>query len=268
MTVSDDGSAATRHGASVWVVPVLASAVEVQSTLSLLRERRRAFSTIDVTGLRELLDIHRPEAAVVQGGTISTPLMDAQRWLFEFRVPTMVVVRDLTDYFETTLLDRGAQDVIGLPTSPRRLGSRLEVLIRDKQAPPPGTTTPHVIPLGELAVDPETRSAVVGRQRLDLTRSEFDLLLVLTRRPGVVVTRRELSVALGHDQTGARALESHVSRLRTKLRLAGAPQVVETVRGVGYRFATTRADRTPDGPVSRPSPPPDAADSSSEPSLA
>lgn len=267
MTASDNESGATRHRASVWVVPVLASAAEIQATLSLLRERRRMFSTIDVTGLRELLDIHRPEAAVVQGGAISTVLMDAQRWLFEFRVPTMVVVRDLTEYYEATLLDRGAQDVIGLPTSPRRLGSRLEVLIRDKQAPPPGAI-PHVIPLGELAVDPETRSAVVGRQRLDLTRSEFDLLLVLTRRPGVVVTRRELSLALGHDQTGARALESHVSRLRTKLRRAGAPQVVETVRGVGYRFATTRADRIPDAPVPRPAPPPDAADSSSEPSLA
>lgn len=238
MTASDRADAAAPRGASVWVIPVHISLSQIQSTLTLLRQRGRLSEPIDVLGLRERLDAQRPEAAVLQGGKISTTLMDAQRWLNEFQVPTIVIVQGLTEYYEATLLERGAQDVIGLPASERRLGSRLEALIRDKQ---PGIApAPPTFSLGQLTVNPDTRSAIVGENHLALTRSEFDLLLVLTRRSGFVVTRRDLSLTLGPGHTGARALESHISRLRIKLRRSGAHDVIETVRGQGYRFAAPR----------------------------
>ncbi|RCK69222.1 DNA-binding response regulator [Desertihabitans brevis] len=90
---------------------------------------------------------------------------------------------------------------------------------------------------GELAIDHGRREVRVGSRLVELTRSEFELLAVLSRQPARVFTRIELSrVALHEGGGSSRALESHLSRLRRKIELADGPRVVQPVRGVGYRL--------------------------------
>ena len=80
------------------------------------------------------------------------------------------------------------------------------------------------------------RVVQVRSTQLKLTRSEFDLLLALALAQGSVLNRRELADAVGAVELSDRALESHISRIRLKLRDAGAPDCIASVRSVGYRL--------------------------------
>lgn len=162
-------------------------------------------------------------------------MLEAQRWLAEFRVPTLMLVEHLDEFYEVALLERGARDVLGMPATEQRLGSRLESLARGPASPaaPPARGTP----VGDLQVDPAQRTAYLNGQLLHLTKTEFDLLLTLSRRMGEVVERAQLAEGLQRPHLSDGALESHINRLRTKLRLAEAPDILQTVRGVGYRLS-------------------------------
>ncbi len=241
MVVMASDVARMNVDASVWLIPVGAGTVEVRRSRDLLRRRARA-ELIDLEALRRLLDHRRPRAAIVLGGPVSAALLDAQRWLDEFRVATLVVVDDLTPHFEATLLERGAQDVVSSSTAARILAARFEALLRNASG---WLVEPGPVAM-RLHIDPESRSVRLGTQHVDLTRAEFDLLLTLTRRPGVVVTRDTLVIDLQDHTISPRALESRVSRLRQKLRRHGAGEMVETVRGVGYRFNPEGTSAPPD----------------------
>lgn len=232
MVVRTPAASKATPDPSVWLVPVGASLAEVQRSRELLGRSRAVTEIIDVEALRRLLDDGRPRAAILLGGAVSASLLDAQRWLHEFRVTTMVVVDDLTPHFEATLLERGAQDVVRASSPRRILAARFEALVRHSGE---RVTEPRRDAM-RLHIDSDARLVRLGDQTIDLTRSEFDLLLTLTRRPGVVVTRMTLALALQEHAVSPRALESRVSRLRQKLRRHHAGDLVETVRGVGYRF--------------------------------
>ena len=87
----------------------------------------------------------------------------------------------------------------------------------------------------DLAIDPDTREAVLDGRVLDLTTREFDLLYTFLRAPGRVFTREMLLARLwGYDFYGdERVVDSHIKNLRHKL----GRNYIETVRGVGYRAA-------------------------------
>ena len=94
--------------------------------------------------------------------------------------------------------------------------------------------------LGELTVDPQTRRVTYGSRELQATRREFDILAKLSAHPGWVLSAEQLAAEdaaedLGEFETGA-STSVHVSHLRSKLAQAGCPDVIETVRGVGYRL--------------------------------
>ncbi len=91
---------------------------------------------------------------------------------------------------------------------------------------------------GGLALDPVSRSASVNGTPLELTRLEFDLLQRLLENPGRVLTReRLLEQVWSYDFAGdTRAVDSAIKRLRARLREAGGdPEMIEAVRGIGYR---------------------------------
>jgi len=87
-------------------------------------------------------------------------------------------------------------------------------------------------------VDPAGRRVTVKGKKLELTRKEFGLLLVLAAQPDRVFSKEELLATVwGHNgTTHTRTLDSHASRLRSRLRKAGAPGLVVNTRGVGYRL--------------------------------
>lgn len=220
----------------LWIIPVQPARTQFKTTLGVLRSHQLEFTTVSPRSLRELLDRELPHAAVVHGGTLTPLLIEVQRWLSEFSVPTLILVEELEDLYEATLLDRGARDVLPLPSSERRLGSRLDVLVRDARQPPAMRT--RTASGGSLEIDPRGRAVRLGENLVHVTRTEFDILLTLSGRVNEAVSRSELTEAIGQPLMSARALESHISRLRLKLRRAGAPELLHTLRGVGYRWTT------------------------------
>jgi DNA-binding response OmpR family regulator len=103
------------------------------------------------------------------------------------------------------------------------------------------TTQPvaeEILTRGALTVDPESRRATVGESTVALARKEFALLLVLAVQPDRVFTKEELLATIwGHTGVArTRTLDSHASRLRRKLRKAGAEGMVVNAWGVGYRL--------------------------------
>lgn len=223
-----------RHA---WLIPLDPSPAVLRATLGVLADCAVTYTMTGPETVREQLDREQPPAAIVHGGTVSPELFDVQRWLAEFHVPTLVLVEALTDFYEATLLDRGARDVVGVPTSARKLRSRVDALVRPMAYEVSRIPGPE--PFSDLRIDPAQRSVEVGSQRVRLTKSEFDLLLTLVRAQGNVLHRDELARAVGKGNLSDRALESHISRLRLKLRAAGAPDCIASVRSVGYRLQST-----------------------------
>ncbi len=128
----------------------------------------------------------------------------------------------------------GADDYVTKPFSPRELVLRVRAVLRRKS---PTTTPQSSIEFGGLRVDPERHRCFVGDAEIDLTAKEFDLLHTLMRNPGRVLTREHLLDRVwGSDVVvTTRTIDTHLKRLREKLGRAGS--MIETVRGVGYRFA-------------------------------
>jgi DNA-binding response OmpR family regulator len=135
----------------------------------------------------------------------------------------------------------GADDYLVKPFSPRELAVRVEAVLR--RAGRSGPTTAGSFGDGRLVIDEDAREVTVDGRKITLTRSEFDLLSVLSRRPGRVWSRYELVTRIqGYQHEGCeRGVDAHVKNLRRKLGDdPKAPQFVVTVTGVGYKLAVAR----------------------------
>jgi two-component system phosphate regulon response regulator PhoB len=128
----------------------------------------------------------------------------------------------------------GADDYVTKPFSPRELALRVRAVLRRGTA---GPAESRPLEHGALRVDVERHRCFVDGEEIELTSKEFDLLSELMQRPGRVMTRdRLLELVWGSDITvTTRTIDTHLKRLREKLGAAGP--LIETVRGVGYRFA-------------------------------
>ena len=140
-------------------------------------------------------------------------------------------------------LELGADDYLVKPFSPRELVARVRALLR--RAHVDSEPQRDRLVFGDLEVDVAGHKAFVTGKELELTASEFKLLMTLSRYPGRVYSRMELvEKVLGYDFEGyERTIDSHVKNLRAKLGDdPKEPRFIYTVHGVGYRFEAPKSD--------------------------
>jgi DNA-binding response OmpR family regulator len=136
-------------------------------------------------------------------------------------------------------LELGADDYITKPFSIREFRSRVRALLRRAAVSRDQPAEEKALELGALRIDPERRAVELDGRPVQLTYVEFELLRTLAARPGRVFSRQALLEATrgGSDYREPRTIDVHVRHLREKLeRDPREPQLILTVRGVGYRF--------------------------------
>jgi len=190
------------------------------------------------TGLR-LVRTRRPDLVVLDLGLPGVDGLDVIRDVRRDGQLPIVVLSARDDEVDKLLgLELGADDYVTKPFSPRELVARVRAVLRRVDAG--GDDRGDVVTVGDLRLDAGRRRVTVGGRAVDLTPTEFGLLETMARRPGRIFTRAQLLDALHGvaDEAYERAVDSHVKNLRRKIEpVPGAPRYVETVYGVGYRFA-------------------------------
>jgi two-component system response regulator PrrA len=135
-------------------------------------------------------------------------------------------------------LEAGADDYVVKPFALAELVARLRALLRRGARSAPATTPElgEVLAVGPLRVDLARRTVHVGERAVDLTKREYELLVVLARNADVVLTReRLLELVWGYDfATDTNVVDVFVGYVRRKLEADGTPRLVHTVRGVGF----------------------------------
>jgi DNA-binding response OmpR family regulator len=152
----------------------------------------------------------------------------------EADVPIIVVTARGDETDRVRLLESGADDYIVKPFGFRELVARVRAVLRRSSTPAHGRA--EVIEHPPLRIDTRTRTVELDDRQVALTPKEYDLLVALATDPGAVVTREELLRDVwDHDWWGStKTLDVHIASLRRKL----SPELIETVRGVGYRLAS------------------------------
>lgn len=155
-------------------------------------------------------------------------------------VPIIMITARGEEIDRVVGLELGADDYVTKPFSVRELMARIKAVLRRSDSDDKGRISPSVLQgPGNLCMDLDARTVLVGEIPLDLTRLEFDLLYHLLSNAGRVFHREQLLEHVwGYDYVGdTRAVDSAVKRLRGKIRAAsGSADAIEAVRGVGYRF--------------------------------
>lgn len=157
--------------------------------------------------------------------------------------PTPIIVLSSRDSEadRVACLETGADDYVTKPFSPREIVARVRAVLRRFEGSQPAAARRAASP---LSVDHSTRRARYATAKqateLELTRVEFDLLAQLAHTPGRVFARAELIDRVWGDGFAItdRTIDSHIKSLRRKVADAGGPaNLIETVRGVGYRLS-------------------------------
>lgn len=173
-----------------------------------------------------LLDIMLPEE---DGLTVLKKLRSAAETK---KLPIILLTAKGTEFDKVTGLDSGADDYISKPFGTMELISRIKALLR-RSAPQPDN---DVFTIGKLKLITDMREVTADGKKVALTLKEYELLNVLLKNKGKVFTRDELlRIVWGFDFSGeSRTVDVHVRTLRSKLGICG--ELIETVRGVGYRI--------------------------------
>ena len=138
-------------------------------------------------------------------------------------------------------LELGADDYVVKPFSPRELVLRAQAILRRSQGSSQSAAeTETWLHMGPVSIDKAAHQALLNGDPLELTGTEFKLLITLIERRGRVQTRDDLlNTVWGYEYNGyGRTVDTHIRRLREKL--GEASEWIETVRGVGYRFRRER----------------------------
>jgi len=192
---------------------------------------------VDGPSALALARAEKPDMIVLDLGLPGMDGLDVTR---ELRASSSVPLIMLTARSEETDrivgLELGADDYVTKPFSPKELLARIRAVLRRADATIGGG---EIVRAGPVEIDRPKRRVTVDGRRIELTASEFDLLLVLARKPGRIFTRAQLLDAV-HGvsfESYERSVDAHIKNLRRKIESdPRRPKFVLTVYGVGYKF--------------------------------
>ena len=190
----------------------------------------------DGTSFWQALQSQKPELVVLDvmlPGLDGIELLRRMRAAEEFsHIPVVMATAKGAEYDKIQGLDLGADYYLTKPFGVMELVSCVKAVLR-RCAP---QKTPQLLTAGALTLDPERHTVTAGGTRVELTLKEFELLRLLLQHPGVAFTREKLMERVwGTDYLGeTRTVDMHVRTLLQKLGVCG--EMIETVRGVGYRL--------------------------------
>jgi DNA-binding response OmpR family regulator len=227
--------------------------VEDEATLrdtiayNLTRDGHQVHTVADGHAALAVANDELPELVILD---IMLPTIDGFDVLRQIRrsssVPILILTARDDEIDRVVGLEIGADDYLTKPFSMRELMARVKALLRRRTLLESEFTQerqhePEVIDAGGLHIDMSAHRAIVNDQELSLKPREWDLLVFLARHQGQVCSSQQiLDNVWGYDFHGdSRTVAVHVHGLREKLEQAGgSPRLIETVRGVGYRFAS------------------------------
>ena len=180
----------------------------------------------------------RPDLILLDLGLPGLDGLDVTRALRQTSTVPIVMLTARTEESDTIVgLELGADDYITKPFSPKEVVARIRAVLRRAEVAIPSET----IRIGaSVEIDVGKMRLIVEGRVIDLTATEFELVLTLARSPGRVFTRAQLIDALRGvaDESYERAIDAHVKNIRRKLEPdSRKPKYLQTVHGVGYRFA-------------------------------
>ena len=156
------------------------------------------------------------------------------------KLPVILLTAKNTEYDKVVGLDSGADDYVAKPFGMMELVARIRAVLRRTQDSPPGEGGGRPLVAGSICVDERAHSVHVGADEVQLTLKEYQLLCLLMKNQGAVLTRDVLLENIwGYgNESETRTVDVHIRTLRQKLGAGGA--LIETVRVVGYRMGETR----------------------------
>ncbi len=190
---------------------------------------------LDGTRALEQATRHRPDLALVDVMLPGVDGLELTRTFQSQGIPVILVTARSDEVDRLVGLELGADDYVTKPFSPREVVARVKAVLRRVNR---ATTSSDVMTVGDLVVDPERREVLIDGQRVELTRTEFDILATMAAHPGRVYTRLQLMEASSDDafEGYERTIDAHIKNLRRKLgEDPKSPRHVRTVFGVGYK---------------------------------
>lgn len=159
-------------------------------------------------------------------------------------VPIIMLTAKLEDMNKILAFDNGVDDYLTKPFNILEVKARIKAILRRNQKNQREAENSSQLTAGELSVDTESRRVMLGKQEINLTAREFDILVLLMKNPDKVFSREKLLAAIWENrntETGdVRTVDVHVRRLREKIEPSpSAPRYVHTKWGVGYYFRAT-----------------------------
>lgn len=219
--------------------PLALIAEDARDIADILRAylEREGFRTVQAGDGRTALDLHlalKPDVVLLD---ISMPLVDGWEVLAEVRrrggTPVLVLTALDQDIDKLQALRVGADDYVVKPFNPVEVVARVKAVLRRAGA----AAAAGVLRVGPVEIDTVAHLVRTDRGEVALTLTEFRLLSHMARTPTRVFSRSELvDACLPGSDALDRTVDSHVSKLRRKLEQAGAADMPEGVRGVGYRL--------------------------------
>ena len=156
------------------------------------------------------------------------------------KVPVMMLTARGEDVDRIVGLELGADDYLPKPFNPRELAARIRAILRRYEPRQPSTG--GRVEVNGVALDPGTREVYAHGRRIELTTFEFDILEMLMRSAGRVLSRDALMENFYNRKATPfdRSIDMHISHLRKKLEAGDT--LIKTIRGVGYQFCRTPED--------------------------